>query len=85
MSSGCLIDSLIAGKLIIGPNCGAFADIASVETFVKTFDDFSQINDIVKKRYEQYTLPLSSVERFLTDNSWDNFGNKIFNIIYGKN
>lgn len=82
LGSGVLMDSLGFGANIIGPDVGAFADLAK-ENLLETFSDF---NDLVKIINRQLTVnkletQRANINRFLLENSWDKFAENISQII----
>jgi len=77
LSSGALIDSLFAPCFVIGPDTGAFRDLAS-EGLADSYQDFS---DLVEKIEKLIRKDISSVmkgrTRFIEENGWKKFGHKI--------
>jgi glycosyltransferase involved in cell wall biosynthesis len=82
LSSGVLMDSLGYGANIIGPNVGAFADLAN-EGIINTYSDFpsmfkiidEQLNDKGKK------IDKEKIDRFLEDNSWNKFAENVCKLL----
>lgn len=83
LSSGTLIESLVACKRIIGPNCGAFRDLAEGQGFVSVYDSFDKIDVLFRNNVDNYMLERAQVLQFLSYNSWSNFGLAFKNMIYG--
>jgi len=83
ISSGVLMDSLVACKKIIAPDCGAFADMSRQHPFVYLFNDFSEIIDLYHKNYKNYNLDYAQVNEFVARNSWYNMGKKIQELALG--
>lgn len=76
LSSGALMDSLTFGAQIIGPETGAFSDLAK-EGIIESYTDYE---DLVKKIDKCLNKNFSNdafLKKFLTDNSWRNFSNKL--------
>ena len=84
MSSGALIDSLLACKKIIAPNCGAFRDIARSDEFVIPYEHLSEIAGLCNDHYNDHTLDPEKVKQFYLSNSWDHFGIRIKELIDAK-
>jgi len=74
ISSGVLMDSLVACKKILAPDCGAFADMARQQGFVCLYSDFSEIMGLYHKNYNNYNLDYNQVSEFVARNSWYNMG-----------
>ena len=81
LSSGMLMDSLSFGAKVIGPNVGSFKDY-SKEPKLKVFT-FNQYDDIIKliKDKAKDEVSYSDYKSFLEDNNWNNFINRLINII----
>ncbi|WP_297092257.1 hypothetical protein [uncultured Draconibacterium sp.] len=71
LSSGALTYSLAAMKPIFGPNTGAFVDLED-EGIVTTFNSFGDL----KLKLKNPNFDLCSLRRYLSINTWDNFGKK---------
>ncbi|TDX01771.1 glycosyltransferase [Dinghuibacter silviterrae] len=76
LSSGVLIDSLRAGKRILGPDCGAFRDLATYD-FVSLYKELKDLPELFRRYEYDYQLNQDSVRAFVTDHSWDNFGARL--------
>lgn len=81
LSSGILMDSLSFGAKIIGPAVGSFKDYAeepllNVYTF-HSFEDIPRIIDENKKK----SISLSNYHRFLQENSWPHFVERLIKLI----
>ncbi|MBS1662896.1 MAG: glycosyltransferase family 4 protein [Bacteroidetes bacterium] len=76
LSSGVLIDSLIAGRRIIAPDCGAFADMAETDGFVSVYQEFADIARIYEAEYDNYLLDKEALTSFVLQNSWDKMGQR---------
>ena len=84
ISSGVLMDSLVACKRIIAPDCGAFRDLAAQQQFVSLFDNFEEINKLFHEHYNNFQLSYPEVREFVAQNSWYNMGAKIKGLIGSK-
>lgn len=76
-SSGALIDSILLGKTVIGPNVGAFQEL-SLAGLCYTFDDYSDIFEIINRRDKVNT---DLIEKFVNENVWDISAKKILSYI----
>lgn len=78
LSSGVLMDSLGYGANIIGPNVGAFADLAN-EDIINTYSDFPSMFKIIDEQLndEGKKIPNEKIDKFLVDNSWKKFADLI--------
>lgn len=74
LSSGVLMDSLVAGKRMIAPDCGAFRELAAQQRFVTLFEDLSAIPGIYRRFYNDYILDHDKVSEFVARNSWYEMG-----------
>lgn len=72
-SSGALIDTIAMGGNVIGPNKGAFRDLAD-ENCCCVYDDYSELVNLIKGDIKP---DKEFVNRFLQENSWDNYVNSI--------
>jgi beta-1,4-mannosyltransferase len=82
LSSGSLMDSIGMGSMVIGPDAGAFRDL-SIYSFVKTYNTYSDIIDIMKNYGEYKDSFKRDIESFCKENGWDLFVEKLvkkFNI-----
>ncbi|HTJ11369.1 MAG TPA: glycosyltransferase [Dinghuibacter sp.] len=73
-SSGVLIDSLAACRPIIGPDYGAFRDLARDTGFVYAYQNFNDIATLLNAAGPHYVLDRAKVQTFLAENSWHAFG-----------
>ncbi len=76
-SSGALIDSLLLGKTVIGPNVGAFNELSSMG-LCYTFNEYHDIFDIVDSN-ERVSQNL--IANFVNENVWDNSAKKMLSYI----
>jgi beta-1,4-mannosyltransferase len=77
LSSGVLVDSLVACKKIIAPDCGAFRDMAEQTPFVSLFPELSGIEDIYRLNVNNFKLDYTRVREFVAQNSWYKMGGMI--------
>lgn len=80
-SSGALIDTIAMGGTPIGPNRGAFYDLAQ-EGVCAVYEDY---NDLFIKLQGRKIIPEACRQRFMKRNSWENFAEKIYKTIYASN
>ncbi|WP_306764966.1 hypothetical protein [Klebsiella quasipneumoniae] len=76
-SSGVLMDSLSMYATVLGPNKGAFSDLASegIVNVYNTFDDLENYLSIKKN------IDTVKVGDFLSNNSWAKFGQEVYKYI----
>lgn len=82
LSSGALMDSIGYGGRVVGPHVGAFADLQRLG-IVRTFrgmDDLFDVIDSVLSSDDGRSDGLSA-EAFITDNSWDRFGERVQRLV----
>jgi len=79
LSSGALMDSLAQSTVIIGPNTGAFNDLARLG-LLETFEDYPQLLKKIDHHLNS-TRGLEAkkdlIKRFIEENSWENFSLKL--------
>lgn len=71
-SSGAFIDTLSMYGTCIGPSKGAFLDLAN-EDVSFTFKDYDDIFNIIDNNK---SIEKKNIEKFLNNNSWDEFGKR---------
>lgn len=76
-SSGALIDTIVFGGTPVGPDKGAFQDLAE-QGVCFTYDSFGQLLELLQTNRK---LDPKRVEEFIHDNSWDSFVKKIIELI----
>lgn len=80
LSSGALMDSIRMGGQVIGPNHGAFKDMAAY-SFVKTYENFEDIY-LIYDQYSNLNIPSREAkENFFRDNNWGTFIYKLEQLI----
>ncbi len=72
-SSGALMDSLALGGTVIGPNKGAFKDLAK-NNICKVYNSFEEINETL---LNNNSIDIINVSNFISENTWDLFAEKI--------
>lgn len=72
-SSGALVDSILLGKTVIGPNVGAFQELAN-EGLCLTFKDYPDIFKIVD---EDKYVSQEDIEKYVNNNVWEISAEKI--------
>jgi len=75
LSSGSLMDSIAMGSVVIGPDAGAFRDLSKYG-FVKTYNRYEDIIDILNKQQESHYSGRADIESFWQENNWERFGEK---------
>lgn len=82
LSSGALMDTLAMEASIIGPNTGAFADMAE-EELIQTYADFNQLIELVNSQADRELEIKQSARRkvFVENNTWQHFAANINEII----
>lgn len=71
-SSGALMDSLLFGATVVGPNVGAFKDI-SADELCFTFNDYSDIFRMVDRNA---TIEPNKIEQYVNCNTWECFSRR---------
>ncbi|HMI62907.1 MAG TPA: hypothetical protein VK518_18445 [Puia sp.] len=77
LSSGVLMDSLVACKRIFAPDCGAFRDMAEQQQFVTLFSDLSDIAGLYRNNVDNFILNHEVVSSFVAQNSWYSMAERI--------
>lgn len=81
LSSGVLIDSLSFGAKVIGPDAGSFKDYASNPSLcVYTYKTLADLPHIFGEHLHE-EVDTTEYEKFLDDNSWDRFVEKLIQLI----
>lgn len=73
-SSGALIDTIVLGGCPIGPDKGAFKDLAE-EGVCITYQDYDELFSILDK---SVCLHKAQIEKFIKKNSWDAFSDLLY-------
>ena len=86
LSSGVLMDSLGYGANIIGPDVGAFADLAD-EGIINIYTDFPNMFKIIDEQLNDggKIIPKEKLDKFLEDNSWNKFAENISKLLNSVN
>lgn len=78
-SSGALMDTLQMGGTAVGPNRGAFADLAKAQCCL-VYDDINEIFNLpIDEGYTQASP--NAVQKFLNENSWNSFAEWLFDYV----
>lgn len=75
-SSGVLMDTLQMGGVPVGPNKGAFADLAE-QGLCLTYENIDQVFMLTKKNETIH----GDINKFINDNTWDAFGKWFISIV----
>ncbi|NOX48900.1 MAG: hypothetical protein GXO89_18225, partial [Chlorobi bacterium] len=82
LSSGVLMDSIGYGANIIGPDVGAFTDLAK-EGILSTFKDFDDLARVIDKQLDksdnENTKNKSDI--FLQNNTWEKFAENVNKVL----
>ena len=81
LSSGALMDSISAGATVIGPETGAFGDLAK-EGLVITYTDFRDLitkTDLILGK--KLGVNKAKLDTFIAENSWPHFGIRLADFI----
>ena len=82
LSSGALMDSLSAGATVVGPDTGAFRDLAG-EGLVITYSSFDDLVQKADKILEdKLGVDKINLDHFLQENTWSRFGDKVADFLY---
>ena len=68
------MNSLSKGAKIIGPDSGAFKDLAK-EKLICTYNNFDELINIL--RSDKFVVDKNRLDNFLELNSWNNFAKNI--------
>jgi len=82
LSSGALMDTLTFTTNIIGPNSGAFADLAS-EGLIQVFNTYEDIVKILEQPTSEHDIQHKhqAMKHFNSKNNWDTFADKMTDLI----
>ena len=82
-SSGVLMDTLLMGGTPVGPNKGAFADLAKQGCCI-TYDNINDIFNLPMEDKNLIKLNPKNIENFIDENTWEAFGHWLYNLISTK-
>ena len=82
-SSGVLMDTLLMGGTPVGPNRGAFADLAA-QGCCLTYESIDEIFYLPTDITNQIKLDPVKVNSFIKKNTWTSFGQWMYNMIYSQ-
>ncbi len=77
LSSGAVMDSIMMGARVIGPQCGAFADLKNdgvIETY-STYEELMKILHSLKNNSDE--TDRSKITGFIAGNTWESFGRNV--------
>lgn len=81
LSSGILMDSLSFGAKVIGPHTGSFKDYEHENKLnVHTFTSFKEIPKIISNEKDTQ-VNLEQYARFLEENNWEHFADKLIGLL----
>jgi len=83
LSSGALMDSLQFNSIIIGPDVGAFKDLAE-EGMIYTYKDFHELIMIIDALLEEShdnTTTYQKIREFIIHNSWNDFSDRMSKLL----
>ncbi len=84
LSSGVLMDSLGYGANIVGPDVGAFSDLAK-DQIIRTYANLPQALEVLREECEKPgSANTSRLDQFLIENSWPEFGKRFGTLIRTK-
>ena len=84
LSSGALMDSIGFGANVIGPEVGAFSDLAK-EGIIKTYHDTNELFAILDDQLSKPNPSVSErIDDFLQANSWSRFGENLHKLLAQK-
>jgi beta-1,4-mannosyltransferase len=79
LSSGVLMDSLKYAPLIIGPNIGAFRDLAQ-EGIIYTFSNYDELFELLSN-IDSLALDKTVIDKFIESNQWPDFGKSLSDLL----
>jgi beta-1,4-mannosyltransferase len=74
------MDTIRFSPLIIGPNFGAFKDLAK-EGLIYTYSNSDELSQLLKS-INTLKIDKSLLEEFIKENLWFQFGKKIYSLLY---
>lgn len=87
LGSGVLMDSIVYEAEIVGPEKGAFADLAN-ENLIHTYKDYDEMVTLIEKIIKSGKgVDVEKRKKFIEENSWDGYAGFIMEQIesHGKN
>lgn len=79
-SSGVLMDTLMMGGTPVGPNRGAFADLADCGCCI-TYGTIEEVFCLPTDENNRKRLDAKTIDRFIKSNSWDAFGEWLLQMV----
>jgi glycosyltransferase involved in cell wall biosynthesis len=81
LSSGVLMDSLGYGANVLGPNVGAFSDLAK-DGIIDIYQDFEEMAHKLESQIKNSTaIRKKSLDNFLVENSWEKYADNVHQIL----
>jgi beta-1,4-mannosyltransferase len=81
LSSGALMDSIGFGATAIGPEVGAFNDLAK-EGIITTYKNQDDIISVINNQPNgNRTIPENNMDTFLKENSWNKYAENVHNLL----
>ncbi len=78
LSSGALMDSLVSGKPVVGPDIGAFRDMKQ-QGLIHTYNSWEELIDVIDHLVENpERIDAKRLHEFIEENSWDQYGRRLF-------
>lgn len=78
LSSGALMDSLISGKPVVGPDIGAFHDMKQ-QGLIHTYNSWEELIAVIDHLVENpERIDAKRLHEFIEENSWDQYGRRLF-------
>lgn len=76
LSSGAVMDSIVAGAYVIGPDCGAFSDLCA-DGVTDTYNSFEELVKLLENLDLANRRDQTKVKNFIENNNWESFGSKV--------
>jgi hypothetical protein len=75
------MDSIGFGANVLGPDVGAFSDLA-LEGIITVYKGQDDLISIIDKLLQLIAAdPIKNLDAFLQENSWDNYASKVHEIL----
>ncbi len=77
LSSGAVMDSIMMGARVVGPHCGAFADLKK-DGVIETYSTYEELMVMMSNLSNNGGKPnQAEMQSFISDNTWESFGRKV--------
>lgn len=77
LSSGAVMDSIMMGARVIGPQCGAFADLKT-DGIIETYSSYEELMTLLHNpNYITGKTDETKIKNFINQNSWESFGRNV--------